>query len=147
MISDNGLQLIKHFEGCRLKSYQDTAGIWTIGYGHTKHVQPNQTITQDEADKLLKADSLIAEIRVAKCVEISKMEQCKIDALISQAFNLRSFEKLAGYLPNEGLYLFKTLLYCKDVAGHELLGLKRRRLAEVMLFLNQSWEQIKIFMN
>ena len=34
-ISDNGLNLIKKFEGCRLTAYQDTVGVWTIGYGTT----------------------------------------------------------------------------------------------------------------
>mgnify|MGYP001040850406 CR=1 FL=1 len=34
-ISNNGLSLIKRFEGCRLTDYQDSIGIWTIGYGHT----------------------------------------------------------------------------------------------------------------
>ena len=34
-ISDNGLNLIKKFEGCRLTAYQDAVGVWTIGYGTT----------------------------------------------------------------------------------------------------------------
>lgn len=32
-ISDRGISLIKQFEGLRLTSYQDSVGIWTIGYG------------------------------------------------------------------------------------------------------------------
>ena len=38
-INEAGLNLIKYFEGLRLTSYQDEAGIWTIGYGHTGNVQ------------------------------------------------------------------------------------------------------------
>lgn len=34
-ISENGLNLIKSFEGCRLTAYKDSVGIWTIGYGTT----------------------------------------------------------------------------------------------------------------
>ena len=34
-ISQKGLELIKRFEGCRLKAYQDSVGVWTIGYGTT----------------------------------------------------------------------------------------------------------------
>lgn len=45
-ISNNGLSLIKRFEGCRLTAYQDSIGIWTIGYGHTSGVAKGQTITQ-----------------------------------------------------------------------------------------------------
>ena len=33
-ISQLGLQKLKQLEGCRLKAYQDTGGILTIGYGH-----------------------------------------------------------------------------------------------------------------
>ena len=35
MINQQSIELIKLFEGCRLKAYQDIAGIWTIGFGHT----------------------------------------------------------------------------------------------------------------
>ena len=38
-ISNKGIELIKQFEGCRLKAYQDSVGVWTIGYGHTESVQ------------------------------------------------------------------------------------------------------------
>jgi len=149
MITPDGLEIVKYFEGCRLTSYQDTAGIWTIGYGHTKNVQPNQAISQAEADQLLKADLLIAEKRVKKVLKehFNMLSGYQLDALISQAFNLRSFDVLSSYIPERGIdvYLRKTLLYCKDVQGHELLGLKKRRVTEVLRFLGQSWEQIKVF--
>ena len=57
-ISNNGLSLIKRFEGCRLTAYQDSIGIWTIGYGHTSGVAKGQTITQIQADRYLKAESI-----------------------------------------------------------------------------------------
>ena len=38
-VSDEGFELIKHFEGCELTAYKCAAGVWTIGYGHTKDVQ------------------------------------------------------------------------------------------------------------
>ena len=41
-----GLNLVKHFEGLRLKAYRDPVGKWTIGYGHTKGVFPGQKITK-----------------------------------------------------------------------------------------------------
>ena len=41
----NGLDLIKHFEGCELYAYKCPAGVWTIGYGHTKGVEPGMQIT------------------------------------------------------------------------------------------------------
>ena len=37
-ISQEGIALIKKFEGCELDAYQDAVGVWTIGYGHIKGV-------------------------------------------------------------------------------------------------------------
>ena len=34
-IIQKGINLIKEFEGCELEAYQDSAGVWTIGYGIT----------------------------------------------------------------------------------------------------------------
>ena len=52
--SDTGLQLTKQFEGLRLDAYQDCAGVWTIGYGHTgRDVKPGQRVTPLEAEVLL----------------------------------------------------------------------------------------------
>ena len=48
-----GLALIKKFEGCELKAYQCSAGVWTIGYGHTKDVVEGMEITQEQAEQML----------------------------------------------------------------------------------------------
>ena len=53
-ISENGLNLIKEFEGCRLEAYLDPAGVPTIGYGHTSGVKMGQVITQNTADEYLR---------------------------------------------------------------------------------------------
>jgi lysozyme len=51
------LPLVKRFEGCRLESYQDTAGVWTIGYGHTGlEVVKGVVWTQERADAQLDVD-------------------------------------------------------------------------------------------
>jgi lysozyme len=142
MITDEGLQLIKYFEGCKFHAYQDTAGIWTIGYGHTSDVQLGDTCTQEEANQYLIQDLKIAEDRVFHFVKIS-LSQCEIDSLISQAYNIRSFPKLAEHLnKDQAIYLEKLLLYCHDVQGHELLGLKKRRYAEHWLFQGTLWNDI-----
>ena len=52
-ISNEGISLIKRFEGCELEAYKCAAGVWTIGYGSTKGVKEGDTITQEEADHLL----------------------------------------------------------------------------------------------
>lgn len=54
--SQNGINLIKKFERCRLTAYKCPAGVWTIGYGHTDNVKKGQTITQEQADSYLKSD-------------------------------------------------------------------------------------------
>jgi lysozyme len=56
-LDEAGLGLLKQFEGYRFTSYQDTAGVWTIGYGHTDGVVEGMTISQAQADQLLLADT------------------------------------------------------------------------------------------
>ena len=55
-ISEEGLSLIKKFEGCELTAYQDSVDVWTIGYGHTKGVEDGQEITQEEAEEMLASE-------------------------------------------------------------------------------------------
>ena len=52
--SKTGLDLIKHFEGCELYAYKCPAGVWTIGYGHTKGVEPGMQITEQDSQDMLK---------------------------------------------------------------------------------------------
>ena len=143
MITDNGLDLIKYFEGCKLEAYQDSAGIWTIGYGHTNHVEEGDACTQEEAGQWLMDDLKNAEIRVHIFVKVPFV-QCELDSLISQAYNIKSFPMLAAHL-KEGrdVYLSKLPFYCHDALGHELLGLKKRRYAELWMFAGMSWEVIE----
>src|SRR5437867_3100009 len=54
--SEDCYRLTQASEGCRLKSYQDTGGVWTIGYGHTAGVRNGQTISLSTAVALLKHD-------------------------------------------------------------------------------------------
>jgi lysozyme len=142
MITENGLNLIKHFESCKLNSYQDTAGVWTIGWGHTKNVTRKTIINQETADRFLIDDLKNAEKKVDEFVKID-LKQCERDSLISSAYNLRSFPKLAGYLKQDRqLYLEKLVQYCCDIKGNSLLGLKRRRYAEKYLFQGITWNNI-----
>ena len=52
-ISDEGIQLIKKFEGCKLEAYQDAVGIWTIAYGRIKEVKEGDTCSQEQAEEWL----------------------------------------------------------------------------------------------
>ena len=55
-ISQEGLSLIKKFEGCKLQSYKCAAGVWTIGYGSTNGIEEGMEISQERADMLLLED-------------------------------------------------------------------------------------------
>ena len=77
---------IKSFEGCRLRAYQDAAGIWTIGYGHTRDVRRGDQITQFTAEEYLRMD--IAEV-VAQIETLGlELSLPQLDALVSFVFNL-----------------------------------------------------------
>lgn len=85
--SGAGLNLIKSFEGCRLQAYQDSGGVWTIGYGHTNGVLPGQTITQQQAEEFLKQDLKNAEKYVGQYDHIYHFKQYQFDALVSFTYN------------------------------------------------------------
>lgn len=86
-ISQEGLSLIKKFEGCELEAYKCAAGVWTIGYGSTNDVKEGMKISQERADMLLLEDVEVFEEAVNNLVEVD-LEQNQFDALISWTFNL-----------------------------------------------------------
>jgi lysozyme len=85
-ISELALEKIKAFEGCRLTAYQDAAGVWTIGYGHTKDVKPGDKISQYWADECLKKDIEAVEAQIEK-LDLT-LSQPQLDALVSFVFNI-----------------------------------------------------------
>ena len=86
-ISQEGIALIKKFEGCELEAYQDSVGVWTIGYGHTKDVKEGDKINQDEAENLLAEEMPEYEGYIEDLVKVS-LSQCEFDALCSWVYNL-----------------------------------------------------------
>lgn len=84
--TDSDLRKLQEFEGCRLESYRDPAGVWTIGCGHTRGVKPGQVITQAQADQLLRGDLREAEAGV-NALGVCET-QGQFAALVSFAFNL-----------------------------------------------------------
>lgn len=148
-ISKNGLELIKHFEGLSLKAYKCPAGINTIGYGHTNKVKITDVISLDEANAFLLIDLRQSENLVNSNIKV-KISQSEFDALVSLAFNLtlKSFKMLAGYVNvNKDIFRSKILLYCKDINGKVLQGLRTRRKAELMLFNGMDFPLIKQSLN
>jgi len=132
--------LIKYFEGFRTNAYQDSAGIWTIGYGHTKGVKKGDVITPEQGHSFLKEDLVDAENRVEEALPDAQLNNNERKALVSLAYNLRSFEKLVIHLKKDKeLFKRKMLLYCRDVEMNYLKGLKIRRIAERLLFEGRDW--------
>lgn len=136
-IGQAGLNLIKQFEGCRLTAYQCSAGVWTIGYGHTAGVHKGMKITQAQADEYLKQDVAKFEKYVNNPSYVpftDKLNQNQFDALVSFAFNLGqgNVKKLCtGRVMNQIPSAMQQ--YCK-AAGKTLPGLQRRRKAEAALY-------------
>lgn len=86
--SEQGLALTQRFEGLRLSAYQDSAGVWTIGYGHTgADVHPGLRITAAEATDLLRRDLAVAVACVNSLVMVP-LTQGQFDALVDFTFNL-----------------------------------------------------------
>ena len=133
--SQNGINLIKSFEGCRLTAYKCSAGVPTIGYGHTAGVKMGQTITKVQAESYLKDDLMKYETKVMKYYDKYRFNQNEFDALVSFAYNIGSIDQLtAGGTRSRKVIAEKMLSYCK-AAGKTNTGLLRRRQKERALFL------------
>jgi lysozyme len=137
--SSAGLALTRSFEGLRLAAYQDSGGVWTIGYGHTgAGVHAGQRIAEAQAEALLRADLAVAIDCVRRAVAVP-LTQAQFDALVDFCFN-------AG----RGNFLGSSLLRCVNrgefaaaaeqfglwvhAGGRVIPGLVRRRAAEAALF-------------
>lgn len=144
-ISEQGLDLIKSFEGCRLRAYQDSVGVWTIGYGWTQAVDgtlihDGMRIDQQTADRLLQVGIKHYEQCVEQLLEGS-VSQAQFDALVSFAYNL-GCGSLAGstllkkLLEGDSIGAAEEFVRWNKAGGVPLNGLTERRLAEKRLFLS-----------
>ena len=137
--SEKGLDLIKRFEGYREKAYMCPAGVWTVGYGHTKGVTASTKCDTVSAHKFLIADVGEAELAIANATSV-KLSQFQFDALVSFVFNLgagafrkstllRKIDKkdFAGAANEFDKWVF--------AGGKKQKGLELRRAAEKELFL------------
>jgi len=154
---EQGIKLIKHFEGCRFNPYLCSAMVWTVGFGHVLypeqnrlplaerkayalHQAHNREWSQEEVDDLLKKDLKRFELGVTRLITVP-LKQCEFDSLVSFAFNLglgtlqrSSVRSKLNRGDKEGA--IDTLLkYCR-AGGKILKGLQRRRAAEADLFFS-----------
>jgi GH24 family phage-related lysozyme (muramidase) len=114
--------LIEVFEGCKLKAYRDSGGVWTVGIGHTKGVYEGMVITREQADQFFAEDqaellTLVADKPIPAAA-----------AMVSFGFNCGRRD-LERYLGGE----LKLMDCVHDEHGNVLGGLVARRRLESML--------------
>lgn len=137
-ISNQGISLIKSFEGFRGHAYLCPAGVWTIGYGHTSGVKPGDVCTESEADAMLRNDLNYFE-RVVEEVNTKyqyAFTQSQFDALVSFTFNCGSgsLNQLCRRGERTKEEISEAVLLYNKSNGKVLTGLVRRRAAEKKLF-------------
>tara|TARA_R100001015_G_C4632936_1_gene197185 strand:- start:2896 stop:3339 length:444 start_codon:yes stop_codon:yes gene_type:complete len=145
-ISEEGKQLIKKFEGCRLEAYKCSAGVWTIGYGRTTNVKEGDTCTQEEAEKWLNEELVVYGAYVNDAVLIT-LEQNEFDALVAWTYNLGSTNlnnstMLRVLNENQKEDVPHQMRRWNKANGKVLEGLVRRREAEALLFEGKEWHEV-----
>ncbi|MEG4202016.1 glycoside hydrolase family protein [Microcoleus sp. Pol12A5] len=141
-INQEGFKLLTTFEGCKVTAYDDGGGVWTIGYGHTgDDVYPELTISQTQAEELLREDLEKFESYVEDAVEV-EIDDNQFSALVCFCFNVGpGTEGFGGStllkLLNNGDYQGAANQFpvWNKVNGEPWPGLTRRRFAEQALFL------------
>lgn len=138
-ISQKGLDHIKRWEGLRLTAYQDSANVWTIGYGHTSmagdpYVRQGMVITDIEATNILMRDLRQFEQAVEQAVKV-ELNDSQFAALVSFAYNIGvgAFKKSSLLKKlNKGDYdaVPAELMKWVNAGGRRLQGLVNRRSAE-----------------
>jgi lysozyme len=137
----DGLHLTEDSEGVRLTAYPDpgTGGYpWTIGYGHTRGVQPGDTCTQEQAEQWLREDIAEAVAAVNRLVKVP-LTQHEFDALVDFTFNVGEVNFANSTLLKD-LNAGYTQLAANEfkrwdmAGGAHLAGLAHRRAEEDALF-------------
>ena len=136
--SRKGIEFIKAHEGLRRDAYLCPAGVPTIGYGHTHGVKIGDRITEEQAERLLIGDLIVAETEVNRYG--FDLTQNQFDALVSFVYNIGAGNFRSSTLlkrlkanPNDPdiANQFKRWVYG---GGKVLPGLVRRRNEESKLY-------------
>ena len=137
------LARIKQFEGFRSTAYVDAAGVWTIGYGSTRHVKQGDTITEPQAERRMIADLEACAGSVENLTHTVDLTDGQRDALIDFAYNLgaNALAKstllkcvLAGDHDGAAKQFGKWVF----AGGKKLPGLVQRRAREAERYLAES---------
>lgn len=138
-MSESGLVMLKRFEGIRLNAYDDSTGVWTIGYGHTQGVKPGMVITKQKADELLAVDIRPCEATINHLVKVP-ITQNQFDALVSLAFNIgvtaiRNSTLIRKLNLGNFAGVADEFVRWNKAKGRVLEGLTKRRVDEAKLFM------------
>jgi lysozyme len=146
-MTEEGLELIRQFEGFRGAAYRDPVGVWTIGYGHTSMagapaVMAGLAVTETEAEEILARDveQFARGVRELLRVELTDGQ---FSALVSFAYNvglggLKKSSVLAAVNAREFVAVPRRLQLWVKAGGRVLPGLVKRRAAEAALFASSS---------
>lgn len=141
-ITQQGLALIKKYEGFSSTMYLCPAGFETIGYGHViqddEKLLLDDGISRENAEELLRKDVSSAERAVIRLINVP-LSDGQFDALVSFTFNLGSGalqrstlrRKLNRHEYGDIPYELSRWVWS---GGRKLNGLIRRRMAEGQLF-------------
>ena len=137
-VNGAGRALIKEFEGLRLQAYLCPAGLWTIGYGHTRTARPGMAVTAEQADWLLDDDLRQVAREVERLVSVP-LNDNQFAALVCFTFNVGARHLQQSSLLRlllRGWYeqVPAQLLRWNKVRGEAMGGLTRRRAAEARLW-------------
>ena len=142
--NDAGIKLIKEFEGLKLQAYQDIAGIWTIGHGHTRTASKGMEITNEGAHRLLQDDLKATEDGVTRALGDVPTTPHQFSAMVALAYNIgvgafRDSTVLREHKKgNHDTAAQAFLMWDKATINGKLTpvaGLKRRREAEAELYM------------
>lgn len=144
-VTNQAIELIKHFEGFRANTYRCPAGILTIGYGHTgKYAKPGTTVTVEQASRILLEDVKKFELGVSTLLVGHTVKQARFDALVCFAFNvglanLAKSTLLKKYKAGDINGAAQEFLRWDKANGKQLSGLTRRRQIEMHLFITGTF--------
>lgn len=143
-LSYEGEKLIQHYESCRLTAYQDSVGIWTIGFGNTFY-EDGRPVTEGDIIPQWRADELFKRV-------VSKFERAVNDLGLNLKQN--QFDALVSFAWNEGIEALQQSILIRKIrntpddligiddeflkwiyaGGKKLRGLVARRRSESLLY-------------
>lgn len=143
-VNKAGIDMMHHFEGCKLEAYQCSAKVWTIGWGNTyyqdkRSVKQGDKITQEQADELFEMIMNEFSIMVRKVLK-KEISENRFSAIVCFAYNVgmgnlktSTLLKKVNINPDDETIPSEFLRWNK-AGGKVLNGLTRRRQAEADLY-------------